>query len=163
MTLGAYPIATEAIAADPTAVSSLLPYGAGVLAPFAGSGYQGDFEFRGERFWANSPPTRFRARETDGEGMIGTTDKDPLEYVWYEVDWSDVLNGASIVTVSYSLDAGLTLLGQSLETNGEVNFLTRFFLSGGPTVGTAYLARVSVVCSDASRRKRTLKIRSREL
>jgi hypothetical protein len=159
MTLGAYPIASEAIAADP----SFSGAGAGVMAPFAGSGYQDDVEFRGERFWANSPPTRFRARETDGEGMIGTTDKDPTEYVWYEIDWSDVLNGASILSAAYQLDTNLALLGQSIETNGEVNFLTRFFLSGGTSAGNSYLARVTVSCSDGSRRKRTLKIRSREL
>lgn len=131
--------------------------------PFAGFGSQGDLEFRGERFWANCPPTRFWAKETDGENMVGTTDKDPAEYVWYEIDWSDILNGASIVSASYSLDTNLALLGSSIETNGEVNFLTRFFLSGGTSPGTSYLARVSIVCSDGSRRKRTLKIRSREL
>lgn len=159
MTIGHFAICEEAIAAEtpPIADSS------GELTSFGGYGAQGTIQYRGERFWATAPPTRFRARESDHDDMLGVTDKDPEEKVWYEVDWTDVLNGASILSASYVLDTNLVLLAHSIDTNGEVNYLTKFFLGGATNLGTTYFARVSVVCSDGSRRKRTLKIRSREL
>lgn len=158
MTLAALPLASEAIAADSSPSSS----GTGTMAPFAGFGTQTEIEFRGELFWATETQMRFSARESDGEQMLGVTDKGPEEKVWYECDFIDILHGASILSLAMGSVGTATVLAQELVSNGEVTHLARVLVSGVSLGETAQL-RFNATCSDGSFRKRSLKIRGRDL
>lgn len=152
------PLCALPIAAEPFASAT----GLGVMAPFAGFGVQGVFEFRAEIFWATETQWRFIARDSDGEEMLGVTDKAPEEKVWYECEFIDVLRGASIVAYAFGSLGSVNVLGSELVFNGEVNHSVRVLVSGVGEDETAEL-RFNVTCSDGSARKRTLKIRGREL
>jgi hypothetical protein len=136
--------------------------GVGVMAPFAGFGTQSDVPFRGQTFWATETQWRFKARDSDSEAMLGTTDKHPEEKVWYECDFIDVLRGASINTYSYGAIGDLNVLSLQVVSNGEVNHLVRALVNGVPLGETAQL-RFVVYCSDGTERHRSLKIRGRWL
>ncbi len=159
MTIGSLPLASAPLAAEDAVVSST---GTGSMAPFSGVGTQGTIEFRGERFWATETRARWRARESDCNEMLGVTDKDPAEKVRYECDFIDILHGASITTLSFGTLGGLNVLSQELVSNGEQTHLARVLVEGG-TVGVPAVLRFNVLCSDGAFRKRTLKIRVREL
>lgn len=161
MTLGASPIAATPIAAAAAASSS--SGGIGALAPFSGFGTQGEPEFRGVRFWANETQSRFVARESDGDEMLGTTDKDPTERVWYEFDFIDLLKGASILSVALTVTPGLSVVTYETVSNGESVHLLRMLAAGGGPVGSDFILKATVSCSDGSIRARSLKIRSKEL
>ena len=158
MTLATLPIAVVPLLAS-TALSSS---GGGIMAPLAGFGTQSEIEFRGELFWATETRARFRARESDGEEMLGVTDKAPEEKVWYECDFIDVLHGASITILQFGSLGSVNVLAQETVSNGETVHLARALVSGVGQGETAQL-RFVVTCSDGTVRKRTLKIRGREL
>ena len=128
------------------------------MAPFMGFGLQGALPIRGELFWANETQARFRARESDGEEMLGVTDKDPIEKVWYEVDFIDILHGATISALLIGSFGSVTALSTEI-VDGH---LARVLVSGVGLNETALL-RFDIDCSDGSHRKRSLKIRGREL
>lgn len=159
MTIASSPLAALPIAAEGASASSS---GAGALAPFTGFGVQGSSAFRGERFWATETRTRWRARESDSQEMLGTTDKDPIEKVWYECDFLDVLNGASITQLTMGSFGSVTVMSTETVSNGAQVHLARALVSG---VGLGELAklRFQVLCSDGAYRKRSLRIRGREL
>lgn len=159
MSLGSLPLAAAPLAAEGASASSI---GTGAMAPFSGVGTQGTIEFRGERFWATETRTRWRARESDCNEMLGTTDKDPAERVWYEVDFIDVLNGASITTLTPAIVGSVLVLSQELVSNGAQTHLARVLVSGGG-IGVPSGVKFYVQCSDGAFRVRTLKIRVREL
>ncbi len=159
MSLGSLPLAAAPLAAEGASVSSS---GTGAMAPFSGVGTQGTIEFRGERFWATETRARWRARESDGNEMLGTTDKDPAERVWYEVDFIDVLNGASITSLVMATGGNFTVLTQELVSNGEQVHLARVLVSGG-VYGPGERLKFYAQCSDGSLRARSLKIRLRDL
>ena len=159
MSIGALPLSSAPIAAEGESVSSS---GTGSMAPFSGVGTQGTIEFRGERFWATETRTRWRARESDSQAMLGTTDKVPGEKVWYECDFLDVLHGASLTAVSLPVTGGITVLSHELVSNGAQVHLVRALVDGGSLGETATLS-FYVDCSDGARRYRTLKIRMRML
>jgi hypothetical protein len=94
--------------------------------------------------------------------MLGTTDKDPYERVWYECDFLDVLNGASITQLIMGVDSPLVLLASETQSNGEQVHLARALVVNGGLGQTSRL-RFQVQCWDGSSRKRTLRIRGREL
>lgn len=159
MSLGSLPLAAAPLAAEAASVSST---GTGSMAPFSGVGTQGTIEFRGERFWATETRTRWRARESDCNDMLGVTDKDPAERVWYEVDFIDILNGASITTLTPSVIGSVLVLSQELVSNGAQTHLARVLVSGGG-IGILSGVKFYAQCSDGAFRARTLRIRVREL
>lgn len=156
-------LGAEALAADPLASDgSLSPSAAsGTMAPFAGFATQSGFDFRGVRYWASESQTRFRARESDGSEVLGITDKDGFEKVWYEIDLIDILHGASIVSMVSGIVGGVTLLAQELVSNGETVHMARVLIGAGSV--TDSMVRFYFTCSDGSQRVRSLKIRSRLL
>lgn len=159
MTLASLPLSAAPLAAEAESGSS---GGVGALAPFSGTGSQGTIEFRGERFWATETPSRWRARESDCNEMLGTTDKDPAERVWYEVDFIDILNGASITELTPSVGGSVIVLSQELVSNGQQTHMARVFVSGGG-IGVPTKVKFYIQCSDGAFRARSLKIRVREL
>lgn len=126
------------------------------MGPFVGWGSQATTTYRRQKFWASETPALFRARETDGDNMIGTTDKDPVEKVWYELEFVDILRGATILSASPSA-MGVTIYAQEASDTA-----VRLLVGNGET-GQTGEARVDLVCSDGSVRKRTLKVRGRKL
>jgi hypothetical protein len=159
MSIASLPLASGPIAAAAESVSSS---GGGALAPFTGFGVQGSFVFRGERFWATETQTRWRARESDSQQMLGTTDKAPLEKVRYEMDFLDILNGSSITSFSISVTGSLVPLSSETVSNGEQVHLVRTLVSGG-SVGVTDLLSFRVQCADGALRVRSIKVRGREL
>lgn len=156
--LGAEALAAEPLASDTSAASSSA---SGTMAPFEGFGTQGDFDFRGVRYWASEGQTRFRARESDGSEVLGITDKDGFEKVWYEIDLIDILHGASILSMVTGITGGVTVLSQELVSNGESTHMARVLIGAGSPVDS--MVRFYFTCSDGSQRVRSLKIRSRLL
>jgi len=159
MTIATSPLASLPIAAEGAVASSS---GSGALAPFAGVGTQGTIEFRGERFWAAETQTRFRARESDSQEMLGTTDKTPLEKVWYECDFLDLLNGADITSLTLWTQGTMSVVSSETESNGAQVHLARALVTG---VGVGEVSKLTYIvqCSDGALRARSLKIRGREL
>ena len=158
MTIAASPLAALPIAAEGGSGYST---GSGSLAPFTGFGVQGSSAIRGERFWATETRARWRARESDSE-MLGTTDKDPYERVWYECDFIDILNGASITRFEVGVDSPLVVLATETASNGSQVHLARVLIVNAG-LGQTSRVRFEVLCSDGSQRKRSLRIRGREL
>jgi hypothetical protein len=158
MSIASLPLAAVPLAAEGASVSSS---GVGVLAPFTGFGLQGSSALRGERLWATETRARWRARESDSE-MLGTTDKDPAEKVWYECDFLDVLNGASITELVVGADSPLVVLSTQTVSNGAQVHLARALVVAGD-LGVTSRVRFQVQCSDGAYRKRSLRVRGREL
>lgn len=158
MSIGALPIATAAIASLSSGASSS---GVGVMGPFVGSGSQGALALRMQKFWASESPWRFIAKDSDGDDMIGTTDKDPIEKVWYELEFIDVLRGANILSANSS-STRVSIFSQELVSNGDTTHAVRLLVGNGETGQTGEV-RVDLNCSDGSVRKRTLKVRGRKL
>lgn len=159
MTLAAAPLSALPLAAETVVGSS---FGAGALAPFSGFGVQGSSAFRGERFRVTETRARWRARESDSQEMLGTTDKSPLEKVWYEVDFLDVLHGASIIGLTVWVQGTMLPLSQQTESNGEQVNLVKVLIAG-VAVGEVSKMTLIVQCSDGAVRARSLKVRGREL
>ncbi len=133
------------------------------MAPFAGFGTQGVLEFRGVRYWASEDKTRFRARDTDGDELLGVTDKDSFEKVWYEIDLIDILHGASIQSMIPVASSGITVYSQELVSNGQSTHMVRALIGGSASFDIDSLVRFHFICSDGSQRVRSLKIRTKLL
>lgn len=159
MSIGALPIATAAIASLSSGASSS---GVGVMGPFVGSGSQGALALRMQKFWANEGPWRFIAKDSDGDDMIGTTDKDPIEKVWYELEFIDILRGADIISATPTVDGLSTIFSQALVSNGDTTHAVRLLIGNG-IAGQTSAVSLYLTCSDGSFRRRTLKVRGRKL
>jgi hypothetical protein len=159
MSLCSLPLAAAPVAAEQSTATAI---SGGALAPFTGTGSQGTVTFRGERFWATETRTRWRARESDSQSMLGTTDKTPVERVRYECDFIDILNGADITSATFWVTGSLIPLSNELVSNGSQVHLVRVLVDGG-SIGDESKLSFYVQCSDGAVRFRTLKIRVREL
>lgn len=146
--VGALPLAT--LSASSAALVSLA-----TLGPLTAYGEQAEQVHRHVRFWAHETPRVYWAKESDTQ-MLGTVDIDPYERVWREIDWRDLLSGATITDVTYIADPGLAVLASSID--GSV---TRFLVAGA-LVGSPDLF-VGITASDGSKRGRRLRYRSKEL
>lgn len=151
--LGIWPIASEPLDGAT---------GLGILAPLRGFGTQSTIEFRGEIFWAFETQATFAARESDTDQMLGVTDKVPEEKVWYECEFIDIIHGANILTLLMTTVGSVVVLAQQLVSNGEIFHKARVLVTGVALGETAKL-RFYITCSDGSYRRRTLKIRGREI
>ncbi len=147
--LGGHPIAAL------NSTSAAAPVVA-VLGPLVGYGEQGERANKHVRFWAHETPRVYWAKESDTQ-MLGTVDIDPYEKVWREIDWRDVLAGASIQSVLLLPEAGLSVQAQELD--GTV---TRFLVYGSPSITYADLF-VGITVDDGSKRGRRLRYRVKEL
>lgn len=90
--------------------------------------------------------------------MLGTTDKDPTEKVWYEFEFLDILHKATINSVSFGVFGSITVLSSEVEDGHFVRALV-----SGVGLNESAVLRVNIDCSDGSLRKRSLKIRGRDL
>lgn len=147
--LGGHPIA----ALSSTAVAAPV---VAVIGPLVGYGEQVERQNKHVRFWAHETPRVYWAKESDTQ-MLGTVDIDPYEKVWREIDWRDVLAGATIQSMTCLPESGLTV--QSQELDGTV---TRFLVYGSSLITMADLF-VGITVSDGSKRGRRLRYRVKEL
>ncbi len=147
--LGGHPIAALGSAAVAAPVVA-------IIGPLIGYGEQVERQNKHVRFWVHETPRVYWAKESDGD-MLGTVDIDAYEKVWREIDWRDVLAGATIQSVTYLPEPGLTV--QSQELDGTV---TRFLVYGSFLITHADLL-VGITVNDGSRRSRRLRYRMKEL
>lgn len=82
--------------------------------------------------------------------------KDPDAVLDFALDWTKWLEGDTLVSGTWTIDAGPTITTQNA-TNGIVTM----WLSGG-TEGTTYVARCRVVTTNGRTDDRTIHIQVRE-
>ena len=84
---------------------------------------------------------------------IATYTKEPTSVTEYEIDWSVWLNGRTIVTSTWTVEAGITEDSESNTTT-----VASIVLSGG-TWGESYIATNHIVASDSEEEENSITIK----
>lgn len=84
---------------------------------------------------------------------IATYTKEPTSVTEYEIDWSVWLNGRTIVTSTWTVEAGITE-----DSEANTSTVASIILSGG-TWGESYIATNHIVASDSEEEENSITIR----
>ena len=87
---------------------------------------------------------------------IATFVKDPDAVLDYALDWTKWLEGDTLTSGTWTIDAGPTIASQNVSAG-----IVTMFLSGGVD-GTTYVARCRIVTTGGRTEDRTIHIQVRE-